>query len=519
MESNLSSSWDMDDQYEKLFKRMNPPRVVMDNKASNSATIIEVSPISSLFRAYPREVAKVILTQNIIFERRVSRKMLLAPQVDSANKLGILLEVVQVLTDLNLIVKKAYISSDGGWVMDGIIGLSYFVQVFHVTDRDGNKLKDDEVLNYICKSLGADSTFMSSHRNSVGFEPSKDHTSIELTGTDRPGLLSEVSAVLTDLKCNVVNAEVWTHNARAAAVIHVTDEVTGTAIEDLRRLSVIKELLCNVLKGSINTIRGAKSVVSHGGTHTERRLHQMMFADRDYMRPDDDTLGEKCRPNVTVDDWSDKEYSVVTITCKDRPKLLFDTVCTLTDLQYVAFHAKIDAQGSEAYQGYSFYVILLKLILVSGCFLFKEYCIRHIDGSPVNSEAERERLIQCLEAAIERRVSEGLKLELCTNDRVGLLSDVTRIFREYSLSVTRAEITTRAGKAVNTFYVCDSSGNPVDAKIIDSIRESVGKTFLQVKESSDHYQSAVKESATSFLFGGLFKSRSLYNFGFPFPYS
>jgi hypothetical protein len=41
--------------------------------------------------------------------------------VDSANKYGILLEVVQVLTDLNLMVKKAYISSDGGWFMDGMM--------------------------------------------------------------------------------------------------------------------------------------------------------------------------------------------------------------------------------------------------------------------------------------------------------------------------------------------------------------------------------------------------------------
>lgn len=40
-------------------------------------------------------------------------------QVDSANKHGILLEVVQILTDLNLTITKAYISSDGGWFMDG----------------------------------------------------------------------------------------------------------------------------------------------------------------------------------------------------------------------------------------------------------------------------------------------------------------------------------------------------------------------------------------------------------------
>lgn len=38
--------------------------------------------------------------------------------------------------------------------------------------------------------------------------------------------------------------------------------------------------------------------------------------------------------------------------------------------------------------------------------LLQEYYIRHVDGSPVNSEAERQRVIQCLEAAIERRVSE-----------------------------------------------------------------------------------------------------------------
>jgi hypothetical protein len=46
----------------------------------------------------------------------------------------------------------------------------------------------------------------------------------------------------------------------------------------------------------------------------------------------------------------------------------------------------------------------------------QEYYIRHIDGSPVNSDAERQRVIQCLEAAIERRVSEVstlIRLGIC----------------------------------------------------------------------------------------------------------
>lgn len=450
MEMDISYSWDTYDEFDKFIQRMNPPRVVIDNESSANATVV---------------------------------------RVDSANKNGILLEVVRVLTDLNLFITKAYISSDGGWFMD----------VFHITDRDGKKLRDETTINrivdYIRKSLGADSSFVPSRRRSVDVAPSSNHTSIELTGTDRPGLLSEVSAVLNDLKCNVVNAEVWTHNTRAAAVMQVTDEATGAAITDPARLSRIKLLLCNVLKGN-NKARGAKTEVSMMETHTDRRLHQLMFDDRDYERCDGNSGHEALRPNVALDDLADKEYSVVTVRCKDRPKLLFDTICTLTDMEYVVFHGTVDGEGPEAFQ---------------------EYYIRHVDGGRVNCDAERQRVIQCLEAAIERRVSEGLKLELCTSDRVGLLSDVTRIFRENSLSVTRAEVSTRGGKAVNTFYVRDVAGYPVDAKTIDSIRQSIGQTVLQVKGHSDQPKAPQESSPTRFLFGGLFRSKSLCNFGLVRP--
>ncbi|KAH9328826.1 hypothetical protein KI387_000934, partial [Taxus chinensis] len=72
-------------------------------------------------------------------------------------------------------------------------------------------------------------------------------------------------------------------------------------------------------------------------------------------------------------------------------------------------------------------------VVSDGPDAFQEYYIRHMDGCPVNSEAERQRIIHYLEAAIERRISEGMRLELCSCDRVGLLSDVTRIFRENGL--------------------------------------------------------------------------------------
>ncbi|KAA8528942.1 hypothetical protein F0562_033570 [Nyssa sinensis] len=286
-----SFSLNVDEEFEKLVLRMNPPRVTVDNDSDRKATLIKV---------------------------------------DSANKRGSLLEVVQVLTDLNLIIRRAYISSDGGWFMD----------VFHVTDQHGNKLPEGNVAERIQQSLGPKGRSFRSLRRSVGVQAATEHTTIELTGRDRPGLLSEIFAVLANLKCNVIAAEVWTHNSRMASVVYITDEVNGLPIEDPDRLANIKQLLLFVLKGERDK-RGANTAFSVGSTHTERRLHQMMYADRDYDADNMDcgSKSDHSKPIVTVENCADKGYTVVNLRCPDRPKLLFDTVCTLTDMQYVVFHA------------------------------------------------------------------------------------------------------------------------------------------------------------------------------------
>ncbi|PON91854.1 ACT domain containing protein [Trema orientale] len=447
-----SSSLPNDDEFEKLMMRINPPRVTVDNASSRKATLIKV---------------------------------------DSANRRGSLLEVVQVLTDMNLIIRRAYISSDGEWFMD----------VFHVTDQHGNKLSEDDVAERIQQSLGPRARSFRSLRRSVGVQAAAENTTIELTGRDRPGLLSEVFAVLADLKCNVVAAEVWTHNSRMASVVYITDESTGLPIEDADRLAKIKQLLLYVLKGDRDK-RSANTAVSVGSTHKERRLHQMMYADRDYDIDDTDCgpISDRRRALVTVEYCADKEYTVVNLRCPDRPKLLFDTVCTLTDMQYVVYHATVIAEGPEAYQ---------------------EYYIRHTDGCTVSSEAERQRVINCLEAAIRRRTSEGIRLELCGDDRVGLLSDVTRIFRENGLSVTRAEVTTRGSQAVNVFYVTDASGNPVRSETIEAVRKEIGLTILRVKEEEPCSKSPPQEGGR-FSLSNLFRSGSekfLYNLGLIKSYS
>ncbi|XP_062110764.1 ACT domain-containing protein ACR4-like [Humulus lupulus] len=448
-----SSSLPNDDEFEKLMRRINPPRVTVDNDSSRESTLITV---------------------------------------DSANRRGSLLEVVQVLTDLNLIIRRAYISSDGEWFMD----------VFHVTDQHGSKLSEDDVAERIQQSLGPRGRSFRSLRRSVGVQAAGENTTIELTGRDRPGLLSEVFAVLSDLKCNVVAAEVWTHNSRMASVVFITDESTGLPINDADRLANIKQLLLYVLKGDRDK-RSANTAVSVGSTHKERRLHQMMYADRDYDVDDTDcgvTSSGRRKALVTVENCADKGYTVVNLRCSDRPKLLFDAVCTLTDMQYVVYHATVIAEGPEACQ---------------------EYYIRHMDGCPISSEAERQRVISCLEAAIRRRTSEGIRLELCGDDRSGLLSDVTRIFRENGLSVTRAEVTTRGSQAVNVFYVTDASGNPVRSETIEAVRNEIGLTILRVKEEELLSKSPPQESGR-FSLGNLFRSSSekfLYNLGLIKSYS
>nr|XP_043608317.1 ACT domain-containing protein ACR4-like [Erigeron canadensis] len=414
-----SASLTVDQEFAKLVDRMHPPRVTVDNITDSKATLIKV---------------------------------------DSANKRGSLLEVVQVLTDLNILVKKAYISSDGGWFMD----------VFHVTDQYGNKLSEDNVADRIQQSLGPRGCSFRSLRGSVGVQSAMKHTTIELTGRDRPGLLSEVFAVLSNLNCNVVSTEIWTHNSRIASIVYITDNETRLPIDDPDRLTKIKQLLLFILKGDRDR-RGAQTSVSPGSTHTQRRLHQLMYADRDYdteayeSYDRSESSTSMIKAFVTVENCSEKGYTVVNLRCTDRPKLLFDTVCTLTDMQYVVFHATIVANGLDASQ---------------------EFYIRHTDGCPISSEAERQRVVHCLEAAIRRRISEGVRLELCGEDRVGLLADVTRIFRENGLSITRAEVTTRGSNAVNTFYVVDSSGYQVKTETIQAVRSAIGESLLKVKKDN-----------------------------------
>ncbi|KAA8521586.1 hypothetical protein F0562_012259 [Nyssa sinensis] len=196
--------------------------------------------------------------------------------------------------------------------------------------------------------------------------------------------------------------------------------------------------------------------------------------------------GDRRKASVTIESCDEKGYSIVTVQCKDRRRLMFDTVCTLTDMQYVIFHASIDSC-----EGYA----------------FQEYFIRHIDGCALNTESEKERVVKCLEAAIERRVCEGVRLELCANNRVGLLSDITRVLRENGLAVVRADIATHGEKAVNAFYVRDISGNDVDMEFVESVKREMGPIDLAVRNETILLPISSPDQRSRFSIGDMFKSQ------------
>ncbi|XP_034683600.1 ACT domain-containing protein ACR2 isoform X1 [Vitis riparia] len=404
-------------------------------------------------------------------------------KVNSINKQGILLEVVKVLTEMNLTISKSYISSDAGW----------FMFVFHVKDEHGNKLTDQRVINYIQQAIGTTREIPNSLtyvNNVIESEPASEHTAIEMSGADRPGLFSEISAALADLQVNIVEAHAWTHNERLACVAYITDQSTDSRIEDPHRLAKIEKHLATVL-GAANISRTNHQEVKGADLHVgdatttcaERRLHQLMLSVEDFEGPsapttsssetplgldEDDDEGSKAI--VSIESCNERGYSIVSIECKDRQRLMFDVVCTITDMQYLIFHGSTASHGGYAMQ---------------------EYFIRHIDGCIVNSEGEKEHVVKCLEAAIERRVCEGVRLELCANNRLGLLSDITRVLRENGLAVVRADVETQGEKAVNAFYVKDLSGNDVDTeftepkkkeKFIESVKKEMGPIDLAVKK-------------------------------------
>ncbi|KAI8467573.1 MAG: hypothetical protein J3K34DRAFT_523655 [Monoraphidium minutum] len=464
--------------------------------------------------------------------------------VDSANRPGTLVEVVQCLTELALNVKRARISSDGGW----------FVDEFHVVEASGRKVTNEEKLRVIRAVLNIEYEPESPAGGSGGgaapapagaaapppkqpltgaggsgcvldrwAEMRQCSTVFELAGQDRAGLLADVLDLLTHNGCDVLSAAVWTYKSRVAFVVSVA-EGGGAPVRDGGKVARLKQLLLQMMDAGGNGL--VQASVVKGLIHYERRLHQLMLKEeeRGWARVKDRALaaagiapaggaaagaaggggggadgsaggwpangggegGEapraRCqvtagpevmcvtseppeslaqspsggtdgdgaaplvspkysRPQVTIQHYAHMHYWLVTIRCKDRNKLLFDSVCTLSDLNYDVYHAAVDCEGEACVQ---------------------LYYIRPRFGDFFWDPIKATKLRVMLESAIQRRFPKGLKVHVAQTHQ-HCLADLTRAWKEAGLWITRAKV--RAfGENGHTLYVMDASGTPPDPR-------------------------------------------------------
>ncbi|EFJ42325.1 hypothetical protein VOLCADRAFT_97579 [Volvox carteri f. nagariensis] len=204
-------------EYETLELRIHPPNVVIDNDTYDDMTVITI---------------------------------------DSANRPGTLIEVVQCLTELGLSIRCARISSDGGW----------FVDEFFVTETPKGKLLDPRKINIIRKVLSVESDSSASYKD-------KDICTVfELAGRDRHGLLAAVLQLLVVNGCEVLSAAVWTFHDRVALVISATER--GAPVVDPVKLDRLEQILYDML-GSGDAVVNSELV--RGQVHHERRLHHLLL--------------------------------------------------------------------------------------------------------------------------------------------------------------------------------------------------------------------------------------------------
>ena len=77
-------------------------------------------------------------------------------------------------------------------------------------------------------------------------QASNTHTVLEVNGRDRPGLLHDVTAAISDQGLQIASAHVTTYGMRAVDVFYVKD-VFGLKVENERKLSVLRDALLQAL--------------------------------------------------------------------------------------------------------------------------------------------------------------------------------------------------------------------------------------------------------------------------------
>jgi [protein-PII] uridylyltransferase len=91
---------------------------------------------------------------------------------------------------------------------------------------------------------------------------SNQHTVIEVSGLDRPGLLHDLTHTISRLSLNIVSAHVATFGERVVDVFYVTD-LMGAKIVSMPRQAAIRRALLQVFERAEEGAAEGAAAASH----------------------------------------------------------------------------------------------------------------------------------------------------------------------------------------------------------------------------------------------------------------
>lgn len=303
--------------------------------------------------------------------------------------------------------RNAQISSDGGW----------FVDVFHVTNIEGDKVTDARTLERIENILELNFDISPGVPSAGKFG---GMNVIEMVLMDDPGLLSRVSAAITRCQLNIYDTLLWAHKGYAAVLLTASE--SGEPVRSDGDL----EALTRRLEREVGMEKEAEGGGDVGACSIQVDCcFDAVYVEKRFYRLKMRAMGaiEAAAGGGVSGGGGDEEaalvssrfdhqtrYTTLHVRARDRNQLLFDTVCTLSDLGVDVFHATIDADGETANL---------------------EFFVKSSSGLEIKSEKEMKYVRERLGVATQLGAPAGaLCLQVAGDDRKGELSRTTSILHE-----------------------------------------------------------------------------------------
>lgn len=167
--------------------------------------------------------------------------------------------------------------------------------------------------------------------------------------------------------------------------------------------------------------------------------------------------GELGTPEVQIQHSSLFNYWLVTIRCRDRNKLFFDTVCTLCDMRYDIFHATIDGEPSG--------------------WAHQLFYIRPRFGECVWDERRAAVLRAMLVSAVQRRFPPGLRVHVFSGSNV-VLQDLVNAMKRHALTITRCKVRAYE-RASHTFSLLNRDGSLPSRQYVQMACQSAGGELVE----------------------------------------